>query len=78
MQNIPGTISEYFTDFKNAASGVLRYALEGTGTVLVTTGTILTKTGSVLKVCAQKVKPARRPRSRPTPIRRTRSVPQPA
>lgn len=78
MNNITNTVSGYFTNFKNAASWILHYALEGTGTVLVATGTILTGTGHALKVCGQKVKPAPKRRSRPAPIRRMRSVPQPA
>jgi len=74
MHHITDTISEYFTDFKNAAAWALHYTLEGTGTVLVATGTILTNTGSRLKVCGEKVRPARKTSARTAPIRRMRTV----
>jgi hypothetical protein len=77
MQHITNTISEYVTDFRNAASWALHYTLNGTGTALIATGTVLTGTGRALKVCGKKVKPAAKPRSRPAPVRRMRAVPQP-
>ena len=78
MHHVTDTITDYFANLKNAASWALHYALEGTGTVLVATGSILTSTGCTLKVCGEKIKPARKPRTHTKSCRRVRAVSQPA
>ena len=70
-------------EIRRIGTSALRYALHGTGTVLIGTGTALIGAGHLLQCCGRKLKPGqptpaqpKHPRS--VPRRRTQTVRQPA